>query len=147
MARACYHHVCRQVVLPAEADHVLAAVQEAGLTWGIISNGWQQKRQTFHLLGLDQRTQCIFISAAFGARKPAAAIFIAAAECLGVRPQEVLFVGDSAKEDVWGGHRAGMRTAWLRPTGARGRVRTAPGADFTLAALADLREILPRLIQ
>jgi len=144
VATICYTWVSRQVVLSAEAERVLTTVQEAGLSWGIISNGWRQKQQTFHLLGLDQRTQCIFISAAFGVSKPASAIFLAAAERPGVRPQEVLFVGDSLKQDVRGAHHAGMRTAWLQPPSARRKVNSASEADVTLATLDDLRALLQR---
>ena len=57
----------------------------------------------------------ILISEAEGLRKPDAAIFCRAAERVGARPGECLFVGDNPEADIFGAHAAGMKTAWFNP--------------------------------
>ena len=49
----------------------------------------------------------------FGIAKPDIRIFQAAASAVGVRPDEVLHIGDDAELDVLGGLNAGMQTVWL----------------------------------
>ena len=48
-----------------------------------------------------------------GAAKPDPRIFLAAAERLGVAPENILHIGDDAQLDVVGAREAGMRTAWI----------------------------------
>jgi len=48
-----------------------------------------------------------------GIAKPDARIFSAAAERLGVAPEEILHVGDDPVLDVAGAREAGLRTAWI----------------------------------
>jgi len=79
-----------------------------------------------------------------GAAKPAASIFHAACAQLGLRPAQVLHVGDDIALDVVGAARAGLRTCWINRTGDDGHARQwpqhepRPDLEFpTLAALAD----------
>ncbi|MBT8136300.1 MAG: HAD-IA family hydrolase [Gammaproteobacteria bacterium] len=48
-----------------------------------------------------------------GVAKPEAEIFHAAARAAGVRPEEVLHVGDAPVEDVSGARSAGMQVVWM----------------------------------
>ena len=84
-----------------------------------------------------------------GAAKPDPQIFLAAAEQLGVAPENILHIGDDAALDVVGAREAGLHTAWIN------RARTpwptelgdAPDLDLPdMAALADWLEQLPREI-
>jgi FMN hydrolase / 5-amino-6-(5-phospho-D-ribitylamino)uracil phosphatase len=75
-----------------------------------------------------------------GTAKPDAKIFLAAAERLGVSPENILHVGDDPELDVVGARDAGMRTAWIN----RGKhpwpglLGAAPDLDLPdLAALVD----------
>lgn len=75
-----------------------------------------------------------------GAAKPDVRIFLAAAETLGVAPENILHVGDDPELDVVGAREAGMRTAWINrsrhPWPAA--LGTAPDVDVPdLAALAE----------
>lgn len=79
-----------------------------------------------------------------GAAKPAASIFHAACERLGLAPAHVLHVGDDVEMDVLGAHRAGLRTCWINRVDGQGPARDWPHAGIrpdlefpTLAALAD----------
>jgi len=70
--------------------------------------------------------------------KPDPEPFLLAAERLGVRPEECVFVGDKPFTDIDGGRAAGMKTVLLkrRDWGVRER------ADYTIKSLAELRDLL-----
>jgi len=73
-----------------------------------------------------------------GAAKPDARIFLAAAEKLGIAPENILHVGDDPEMDVVGAREAGMRTAWINRAGHPwpGALGIAP--DLNLRDLAAL---------
>ncbi|BCL82234.1 hypothetical protein ccbrp13_46990 [Ktedonobacteria bacterium brp13] len=73
----------------------------------------QNQRRKIERLHLDQLTSCIFISEAFGVKKPEAAIFLAAASYVNLPPEQILFVGDHTYLDIWEAHAVGMKTVWL----------------------------------
>lgn len=71
----------------------------------------------------------------------------------GVEPSEVLFVGDSAKDDVVTGRRAGAWTVLLdarqaaEPAGGGPGVAEEQRAHHTVATLHDVRELLDRFYE
>jgi putative hydrolase of the HAD superfamily len=125
-----------------ETTQVLLALSEAGVPFGIVTNGPAIQRHKMERLGLDHLTSCIFISEVFGCQKPDVRIFLAAASCLKVAPPEVLFVGDNPATDLLGASSVGMKTAWL----SHGREWPAHlahfSADFTLARLGDVLSLV-----
>jgi putative hydrolase of the HAD superfamily len=93
---------------------LLAALREAGVPWGIVTNGSSlNQRAKIRQLNLEDDAHDIVISEEVGPWKPDPAIFHLAAERLGVPAPEILFVGDHPENDVAGAARAGMQTAWL----------------------------------
>lgn len=129
----------------AETEALLGTLEGAGLPFGVVTNGSARQWNKIERLGLGARTACLFVSETFGARKPEPAIFLAAAECLGVAPAEVLFVGDHPTNDVLGARGVGMKTAWLH------RGKPWPPGDDPLAkpdlTLDRLTDLLPLLTQ
>lgn len=136
----CYAMLCRRVVLTPDARRVLAALERAGIPYGIVTNGRARKRHTLRLLGLERRAACVVVSGEHGCRKPDSALFQRAADALGAPPERILFVGDDPRRDVRGARAAGMRAAWLR----RQRIWpwSRPSADAADAALASLGDVL-----
>jgi putative hydrolase of the HAD superfamily len=118
-----------------EALELLYALREMNIPFGIITNGTSYQLSKIQLLGLDQLTSCIFVSKIFGKEKPDAAIFLAAARHLQIYPEEILFVGDNPYNDIWGAHRAGMRTVWLQRTHPWPLTLEAGLADMTFQSL------------
>ncbi|MBI2889244.1 MAG: HAD family hydrolase [Nitrospirae bacterium] len=86
----------------------------------------------------------VIVSADVGWRKPDGRIFEEFTRCVGVSPEEVLFVGDRYEVDVLGAKHAGMRGAWLNPSPDPGAAE-ASLADLTLRSLCDLPDALARL--
>jgi len=62
-------------------------------------------------------------------------------EMLGLDPSEVLFVGDTPREDVEGPHGVGMRTAWISK-GAAAVPDGIPQPHYIIVDLADLPSVL-----
>lgn len=71
-----------------------------------------------HRIGLGAHFHAALSAREFGIAKPDARIFHQAASLAGVRPQEVLHIGDDAQLDVLGGLVAGLQVAWLNREGA-----------------------------
>ena len=140
-----YDELLAEITPEEGAETLLAALERAGLPFGVITNGSARQWHKLERLGLTGRTACLFVSGTFGARKPAPAIFLAAADCLGVAPDAVLFVGDHPTNDIRGARAVGMTTAWLHrgkpwPPGEDPSVKP----DLTLDRLTDLLPWLTR---
>ena len=71
-----------------------------------------------------------------GVGKPDARIFHAAAQAVGVMPEQVLHVGDDPMLDVLGGLNAGLQTAWVNRVGHEWKHEAKPHASVT-----DLRQL------
>lgn len=84
---------------------------------GAVSNGLPDVQyRKLDTLGIRNILSCIVLSEEIGIRKPEPAIFLCAAQLLGRRPDECLFVGDSYASDIVGANRAGMHTCWFNLT-------------------------------
>jgi putative hydrolase of the HAD superfamily len=124
--------------LEADTRLLLDALAAARIPLGVVTNGSVNQLLKVRKLGLDARTSCIHISELVGCRKPEPAIFLAAAEDLGMLPRDILFVGDNPEADIAGAATVGMRTAWLH------RQREWPDhlgtvlPDYTIDSLAEL---------
>lgn len=79
----------------------------------------------------------LLTSVEVGVRKPEPAGYHELAKCLGVAPDEMLFIGNEAK-DVIGARRAGVLSAFLD----RNNTGENHGQDFTISTLTDLYPIL-----
>jgi len=83
----------------------------------------------YRLVAISNGTADVFVTpagpyfdAAFSAHevgiaKPDAKIYHAATTYLGLRPEQVLHIGDDAVADAWGAKEAGLQTAWINPEG------------------------------
>ncbi|MDJ0943914.1 MAG: HAD family hydrolase [Kiloniellales bacterium] len=78
-----------------------------------------------------------------GRAKPDRAIFEAAADQLGVEPEEMLHVGDREREDVRGAKALGMRAVLFTAVVDRGSADTM--ADAVCREVADLPEVIDDL--
>ena len=92
--------------------------------------------------GVADLFETILISADLEVRKPNPAIYRRLLADLRLEASDVLFVGDTPKEDVAGAKAVGMPVAWL-DAGRKPFPDDLPRPDFVLATLADLSSILP----
>jgi FMN phosphatase YigB (HAD superfamily) len=131
VARALYERVMdpHSWVPFADTRVTLEAVRRRRLKVGVVSNVPADLRPVFAKHRLDGLVDSYTHSFEVGAEKPDPAIFLAAAQSLGVKPNETLMVGDHEVDR--GAERAGMR-AFIIPGEPDGDVR---GLDRLLALL------------
>ena len=94
----------------------LDALRAHGLRLGVGTNmtaDWQLAK--LECLGLIDRFDFMVSSEEAGAEKPGAALFALVVEKARCAPDEILFVGDNLRYDVFGAVAAGMQAVWLEP--------------------------------
>ena len=96
------------------ASDTLIQLRSRGYKLGIITNGTVEMQSAkLRESGLGSLVDVALISEQEGMKKPDPVIFMRAADRLGVRVEECVFVGDNPKADIWGAHHAGMKTVWF----------------------------------
>ncbi len=90
---------------------MLDALRAQGMKLGLISNIISLSVAPHFLVeyGVRDYMDCIVLSSATGIRKPSAEIFRAAEQELGLKPEELAYVGDTLSRDVLGARNAGWR--------------------------------------
>ncbi len=119
----------------------LAKLADAGIPWGIVTNGTKWQHVKLVNMGIQPEPECLVISKEFGHKKPESEIFTEALRRLGgPQPSETLFVGDNPRMDIHGAGNAGLVTAWMH----RGRTWKwgLPEPDFTIDHVDEVPEIL-----
>ena len=93
--------------------------------------------------GLETMLDAIFISEVVGAEKPSGEFFAPVFAAFdGIKPEEMLIVGDSLTSDIRGGVNAGIRTCWYDPDG-----RAAPpelSIDYIISDIAEVLQIVEK---
>ena len=107
----------------------LETLRGSGFRLGLLSD--LPPGRKIELMGLSPFFDAVLCSESYGALKPSVRPFLALAERLGARPEEVLYVGNNYEYDIVGARRAGMKTALIG--GRRGR-----DADFSFVRWEDL---------
>jgi len=128
--------VTTRVELYPEVPATLAALD--GVPSGIVSNADHEHRAawTFAL-----PVRFILLSETIRAYKPSPMVFAHALGELGLRPDQVLHVGDSDVDDVKGAREAGLGVAWVNRDG-RARRAGVPAPDFEIPDLGPLADIV-----
>ncbi|MGH7932902.1 MAG: HAD family hydrolase [Candidatus Binataceae bacterium] len=128
----------------APADRV-AAVRRIAPHYrlGLLSNfdDAQAGREVLDDTGVAHLFEAVIISAEVRLRKPNPRIYRLILEMLKLAPHEVLFVGDTPREDVAGPRSAGMKTAWISK-GMPAVPEGIPAPDFIIRDLAELPAVL-----
>ncbi len=83
----------------------------------LVSNFYGNVESVLSDFGLLHYFRRIIESAVVGVRKPDPAIFRLGVDALGMKPEEVLVVGDSYKKDIVPAEKIGCRVAWLKGKG------------------------------
>ena len=99
-----------------EARPVLEALR-ARFPLVLVSNFYGNVEAVLTDFDLRKYFDDIIESAVVGVRKPDPAIFRLGVEALGMRPDEVLVVGDSLKKDILPAESIGCHVAWIKGKG------------------------------
>lgn len=122
-----------------DARPCLDWLRASGLQLAAITNapsGYQRKK--IAAVGLADAFDALVISAEIGVAKPDPRIFHAACDELGLRPEEVVHVGDKLDTDALGASRAGLQGVWLNRGGTQDPSASVP----TITSLHELPELL-----
>ena len=125
-----------------EAAETLRSLRESGVAVGVCSNwGWELDAYLSRSACFDL-VDCTVTSARVGSRKPHPGIYASSVEALGVRPEQVVFVGDSWEPDVRGPRRVGMTSVHVwRPSDRVGQA--PPPLEPGDHRVDELRGVLP----
>lgn len=97
---------------------MLRQLRNDGYKLALITNGSRKvQRAKISMLGLGDEFDNILISNEFGHNKPDPEPFLYTAEVLGCLPNELIYVGDDPKNDVYGSRNAGYTPVWVMTTG------------------------------
>ena len=123
----------------------LGALRSTGRRLGLLSNtwwaaAWHNADLATH--GLDALLDAVLYTSGLPHSKPHASVFRAAAERLGVAPEECVMVGDRMIDDVSGAQSAGMRGIWKRNSETPGRDDIHP--DAVIDRVAEVPAIIAR---
>lgn len=127
-----------------DAGMVLQTLCAAGIRTGLVTNTslpmWMRDVE-LSAFGLKQYLEVRLTAGDVGKLKPHPKPFLVAADHLGVKPEEAVFVGDQLFYDIAGARAAGLRAVWIR----RGLNNDDDGSvkpDATIDALVELFNIL-----
>jgi putative hydrolase of the HAD superfamily len=95
---------------PGGAEEMLKNLQGRGYRLALLSNADARCRSILNGMGLSKYLEHIMLSCELGYEKPDIRIFRAAEKIMGAKPDEILHVGDSLRNDGQGPERAGWRT-------------------------------------
>ena len=146
MLAALYVPEARTTRLLPGADEVPAALVDAGLRLGIISNrmyGDELLLNDLDYFGISHYFSSLVASCEVGFMKPHPALYRRALEELGVSAEEAVMVGDDLRADVDGARAAGLRAIWVRrpPTRADEPPPGVPSVRTLAEVLPALREL------
>ncbi|MGO4536535.1 HAD family hydrolase [Leifsonia sp. 2MCAF36] len=120
-----------------------------GVRFGLITNGdLAFQRRKVETVGLDARIEHLIASGELGVVKPDAAIFHAACQTFGVRPDQAAYVGDRLRTDAIGAAQAGLTGVWLNRRDAvpspDDELDAVTAGVHTIHSLAELAPLLSR---
>ncbi len=109
-----YSTVAAKIELCAGAVLVLESLRRLRVKLGLVTNGMvAAQRNKVHLLNLEHFFDVIVYAREKGKDKPSPEAYETALATLGVRPEEVLCIGDNPHTDFFGAKKLGMHTARL----------------------------------
>jgi putative hydrolase of the HAD superfamily len=130
----------RDALVPREgAIETLDELERRGFKRGVISVCSSDVEEAWDETELAPHVDDVVLSCAVGLSKPDPRIYELACERLGVRPDECVFVGDGANDELGGARRVGMRAVCVLPPGRDEPIwREARGWEPTINSLCDV---------
>jgi len=129
----------------SDVEDALSLLSKRGLVFGLVTNAYQPMRlrdieMDDHGL-LDFFPTCRISAADVGYLKPHPSIFEAALECLGVEPDQAVFVGDNLTADIGGAQAAGMLAILRRLPNRNAPLSEVIVPDAVVDTLLELPEL------
>lgn len=123
---------------------VLENIRARGIKTGIVTNGPSPlQRKKVDMLNLKKYMDAVVFAGDFKRQKPFPESFMAAAEKLSEKPENLLFVGDNPQCDIEGARNAGYKTLWVKTGGSWDE--KFKRADFELDSIEEIPALLDSL--
>lgn len=137
-------HFYRYVFPFYDTTYTLRKLKQAHYKIGVIANGKSKiKRYRIYALGIEDYVNHLTTSEVVGFRKPHPRIYEDLIEKLDVKPEEVVYVGDDALNDVAPARAMGMVSVWYRHGEQEDEVVPLDSEmDFEITTLEELLDIL-----
>jgi putative hydrolase of the HAD superfamily len=134
----------RRALVPRKgALETLDELRRRGLRRGVISVCSSDVEEAWDETELAGHVDDVVLSCTVGLSKPDPRIYRLACERLGVEPEECLFVGDGANDELAGAERVGMRAVCVLPPGREEPLwPEARGWTPTITSLEDVLELV-----
>ncbi len=132
-------------------DNILQTLQslkDRNIKLGVLSNTFVNKsilEKQLQMLGMLDFFPVRLYSYQFDFRKPDSRIFMAAANAIGVKPENIIYVGDRIDKDIKGATAVGM-TAVLKDAYTNKR-KTAPNGTYRISRLSELPNVIDKINQ
>jgi HAD superfamily hydrolase (TIGR01509 family) len=138
-------HMSQVRAVTAAPTERIAAVRRLAPHYrlGLLSNfdDAQCGREVLADTGVADLFEAVIISAEVRLRKPDPRIFRQMLAMLRLEPPQVLFVGDTPRDDVWGAYQVGIPTVWISK-GAAELPDGIPQPRFIIKELSELPQVL-----
>lgn len=128
-----WEKIAAEVPLYARVREVIARLRAENLRLGVLSDFPAGPK--LEAIGLGGLWDCELSAEEVGYLKPNPEPFVSLASCLGVTPEEMVFVGNHESYDVLGAKSVGMKTALIVPERKADRENEA---DFTFTHYSQL---------
>ena len=134
----------REALVPRDgAIETLDELERRGFKRGLISVCSSDVEEAWEETAFAPHLDDVVLSCTVGLSKPDPRIYELACERLGVQPDECLFVGDGANDELAGAERVGMRAVCVLPPGRDEPLwPEARGWDPTITSLEDVLELV-----
>jgi putative hydrolase of the HAD superfamily len=129
--------IFRNVKLYPHVKETLLALREGGLKLGLLSDFPPELK--LKNLGLGDFWDTVLCSESVGRLKPDPAPFLALAESMGIKPERILYVGNSVTYDIIGAKQVGMKAALVSSFFRKNRRRSG-SADIVFSDYRQLRD-------
>lgn len=137
-------HFYRYVFPYYDTLYTLEQLTERNYLTGVIANGKSKIKQfRLHSLGIEHVINYLSTSEMVGYRKPHPKIFEDMIAQLGVTPNEMMYVGDDALNDVAPARAMGMVSVWFKQEDAEIEP-LAEEVDYTITTIEEILDILPQ---
>lgn len=136
----------RRLLAASWALPVLDQLRAAGVSIAVVSDCSAETVVAWADSPLAPRVDVTAFSCLLGVRKPDPAIYHAALDGLGARPQQCVFVGDGASNELCGARAVGIRPIWYDDSGFDSTDRPDQEQSWRGERITNLNEI-PTLLQ
>lgn len=130
-------HLGNHVHLYGDAVPALRALRARGVRTAVVSNCDHFAIPLVEALDLKDEVDALVLSCQVGSHKPDAAIYLAALDALGARPEQAVFVDDQPPY-LDGAAALGLDTRYIRRANDRGEGHRDPGPHQVIETLAAL---------